>query len=51
MFISENRFKVARVDHSIASIFLFKIKIQLSSESIELDTKIIWIKLENKVKL
>ena len=49
--LSEDKFKVVRIDHSIASISLFKIDILLSSESIWFDTKITRMEPNDKIEL
>jgi len=43
--------KVMNIDINIASILSFWIDIPLSSESIELKSKLVRVKLNNKIKL
>ena len=51
LFLSEDWFKVVRVDCGIASISLFRIDVPLSSKSIWFGTKITRTELDNKVEL
>jgi len=49
--INKNKLEVMMVDHSIVSILLFRIKIPLSSKSIQFSVKISKIELDKKVEL
>jgi len=49
--LSEDGFKVVRVDCGIANIPLFRVDIPLSSESIQFGAKITRTELNNKVEL
>jgi len=51
LFLSEDEFKVVRVEYSIVSISLFRINILLSSKSIWFSAKMTRIKPNNKVEL
>ena len=51
MFLSEDWFKVVRVDCDIASIPFFRIDILLSSESVHFGAKMTRIEPDDKVKL
>jgi len=49
--LSEDRFEVVRIDCGIASIFLFRIDIPLSSESIQFGAETTRVKPDDKVEL
>jgi len=51
LFLSEDWFKVVRVDCGVASIPLFRIDVPLSSESIQFGTKMTRIEPNDKVEL
>ena len=51
MFLSEDWFKVVRVNYGIASIFSFGIDVPPSSESVWFSSKITRTKSDNKVEL
>ena len=51
MFLSEDWFKVVKVDCGIASILLFRINILSSSKSIQFGPKITRIESDDKVEL
>jgi len=51
LFLSKDWFKVVRVNCDIASIFLFRIDVLLSSKSIWFGSKMTRIKLNDKVEL
>ena len=51
LFLNEDRFKVVRVDFSIASILPFRIDVPLSSESIWFGTEMTRVELDDKVEL
>ena len=51
MFLSEDRLEVVRVDYGIASIFLFRIDIPLSSESIWFSAETTRAEPDDKIEL
>ena len=51
MFLSEDKFKVVRVNYGIASISPFRVDVLLSSESIQFGTKTTRMESDNNVEL
>ena len=51
MFLNENGLEVVRVDCGIASIFLFRIDVPLSSESIQFCAKTTRAEPDDKIEL
>ena len=51
MFLSEDWFEVVRVNYGIASIFLFRVNILLSSKSIWFGPKTTRIEPDDKIEL
>jgi len=51
LFLSEDRFEVVRVDCSVASIYLFRIDVLSSSESIQFSAKMTRMEPDDKVEL
>ena len=51
MFLSKDGFEVVRVDYGITNIFLFRIDISLSSESIQFCAKTTRTEPDDKIEL